>query len=59
MISKTMLKWVGVAGLVALGACAPTGPLSECVMGDDNIQTCTPSTPQPEPAEGGIEQIIQ
>ena len=58
MVSKTIVKWAGVAGIMALAACTGvTGPLTECTLGDDNITVC--STPQAEPADAGIEQIIQ
>lgn len=58
MVSKTMVKWAGVAAVMALAACGPTGPLSECVMNPDENQTIC-STAQPEPADAGIEQIVQ
>lgn len=55
MVIKSTLKWVGIAGVIALAACAPTGPLTDCVMGEDNVMSC--STPQSEPVDAGIEQI--
>jgi hypothetical protein len=58
MLIKSTLKWMGIAGVIALAACTPTtGPLSDCVTGEDNVMSC--STPTSEPAEAGIEQIVQ
>lgn len=56
MVIKSTLRWVGIAGVIALAACAPTGPLSDCVIGEDNVISC--STPQTEPADADIEQIV-
>lgn len=58
MVSKTMVKWAGVAAVIALAACGPTGPLSQCVMNPDENQTIC-STTQSEPADAGVEQIVQ
>ena len=58
MVSKTMVKWVGVAAVLASAACTEmNGPLNDCYTGDDSIWVCP--TPEAEPADAGVERILR